>query len=275
MWDGLWLSTGTIERPRPSSMEPALDFSGRTALITGGASGIGAATARWLAEHGIGELVLVDLDEGSLAGLEFDCPVIRYVGDVADERLWARVERDVPAIDHALLNAGVANGCPIVDQSFEEWRRMLATNLDGMFLALRAVLRIMQRTERGRSLVLTSSVAGVKPMAMTSAYGSSKAAVAHLARVAAAEVVAKGIRVNAIAPGRVDTPIWTATDQFKMLVEKLGSVEAAKAAIASQVTATDRMATPEELAGQIGFLLSDAAVNVTGTVLVSDSGYSL
>jgi 2-keto-3-deoxy-L-fuconate dehydrogenase len=256
-------------------MEPTLEFAGRTALITGAASGIGAATARWLAARGIGELVLVDRDEAGLAALEFECPTIRYPGDVTDEALWARIERDLPGIDHALLNAGVADGCPIVDLDFAEWRRLLATNLDGMFLSLRATLRIMRRTGKGRSLVLTSSVAGVRPLAMTAAYGSSKAAVAHLARVAAAEVASAGIRVNAIAPGRVDTPIWTGTAQFKALAEKLGSAEAAKAALAGEVSATDRMATAEELAGQIGFLLSDAGVNITGTVLVSDSGYSL
>jgi len=256
-------------------MEPGFDFAGRVALITGAASGIGAATAGWLAHHGIAELVLVDRDEVGLGAQEFPCPVIRYCGDVADEGLWARIERDLPAVDHALLNAGIANGCPIVDQSFREWRQILATNLDGMFLSLRATLRIMKRTGRGRSLVLTSSVAGTKPLAMTSAYGSSKAAVAHLAKVAAAETAAAGIRINAVAPGRVDTPIWTTTDQFKAMVEEFGSEAAAKTALAAQVSATERLATADELAAQIGFLLSDAAVNITGTVLVSDSGFSL
>lgn len=256
-------------------MEPAFDFTGRTALITGGASGIGAACARWLAAHGIGELILVDRDEAGLAALELDCQVIRHAGDVADEALWARIEGDVSRLDHAVLNAGVANGCPIVDQDFGEWRRIMSANLDGMFLSLRAALRIMKRSRSGRSLVLTSSVAGIKPLAMTAAYGSSKAGVAHLARIAAAECAGAGIRVNAVAPGRVDTPIWTTTEQFKAMAAKLGSEEAAKAALAGEVTATDRMASAEELAGQIGFLLSDAAVNITGTVLVSDSGYSL
>lgn len=256
-------------------MDPPFDFTGRTALITGGASGIGAACALWLARHGIAELVLVDRDEARLAALTFDCQVIRYAGDVADEALWERIERDVPSLDHALLNAGVANGCGIVEQEFGEWRRILSANLDGMFLSLRAALRIMKRGGHGRSLVLTSSAAGVKPVAMTAAYGSSKAAVAHLARIAAAETAAAGIRVNAVAPGRVDTPIWTTTDQFKAMAAKLGSEEAAKAALAGEVTASDRLASADELAGQIGFLLSDAAANITGTVLVSDGGYSL
>jgi NAD(P)-dependent dehydrogenase (short-subunit alcohol dehydrogenase family) len=256
-------------------MEPGFDFTGRAALITGAASGIGAAAARWLARHGIGELVLVDRDEDGLAALELDCQVIRYGGDVADEALWARVERDLPRLDHALLNAGIAGGCPIVDQDFGEWKRTMSTNLDGMFLSLRAVLRIMNRARSGRSVVLTSSVAGLKPLAMTAAYGSSKAAVAHLARIAAAECAKAGVRVNAVAPGRVDTPIWTKNQYFTDLVQRLGSEEAAKAALAAEVSETDRMADVDDMAGQIGFLLSDAATNITGTVLVSDSGYSL
>src|SRR3546814_19465769 len=79
----------------------------------------------------------------------------------------------------------------------------------------------------GRSAVLTSSVAGIKPVAMTAAYGSSKAAVAHLARIAAAEYAPQGIRINAVAPGRVDTPIWTKNAHFQHMVGELGSREAA------------------------------------------------
>jgi NAD(P)-dependent dehydrogenase (short-subunit alcohol dehydrogenase family) len=219
--------------------------------------------------------VLVDRDEASLAALTLNCRVLRFAGDVADEALWDRIEREVPRLDHALLNAGVANGCAIADQSLAEWRRIMSANLDGMFLSLRGTVRIMQRAGSGKSVVLTSSVVGVKPVAMTAAYGSSKAAVAHLARLSAAELAPQGIRVNAIAPGRVDTPIWTTTDHFKAMVEELGSEEAAKAALAAQVTSSDRLASAEELAGQIGFLLSDAALNITGAVLVSDGGYSL
>ena len=117
--------------------------------------------------------------------------------------------------------------------------------------------------------------AGVKPVAGTAAYGSSKAAVAHLARIAAAEQAPAGIRINAVAPGRVDTPIWTRTAHFQQMEQDLGSREAALAALADESTPLGRFASAEEMAGQIGFLLSDAAWNITGTVLVSDGGYSL
>ncbi|MFM5906296.1 MAG: SDR family NAD(P)-dependent oxidoreductase [Novosphingobium sp.] len=249
------------------------DFFGRTALVTGAASGIGAACARWLAENGCDHLVLVDMDEAGLAALELPCRTSAFIGDVADEALWDRVEAAVSRMDHAVLSAGIASGTPLVRQDFGEWRRMQAVNLDGVFLGLRCALRLMLKGEGNRSAVLLGSAAGVKPMPMTSAYGTTKAAIAHLARVAAAEHVSDGIRVNAIAPGRVETPIWTKSGYFESLVEKHGSKEAAMAAIAAEVSVMGRTAQAEDMAGQIGFLLSDEAWTITGEVLGSDCGY--
>jgi NAD(P)-dependent dehydrogenase (short-subunit alcohol dehydrogenase family) len=253
-------------------MSGEFDFSNRTALITGAASGIGAATARWLAARGIAELVLVDRDEPALA---MECKVRAYTGDVADEALWDRIEHEVPRLDHALLNAGIADGIAIADQSFAGWRRILSTNLDGMFLSLRAALRIMQRAGTGRSLVLTASVNGEKAEPGTSAYGASKAGVMQLAKVAAKEAAPLGIRINAIAPGGVDTPIWDDVPMFRDMVRERGSRAAAIAAMGEMATPLGRYSSAEEIAGQIGFLLSDAAANITGTVLVSDGGYRL
>jgi NAD(P)-dependent dehydrogenase (short-subunit alcohol dehydrogenase family) len=253
------------------------DFSGRTALITGAASGIGAAVAHWLDARNIARLVLVDRDAEGLAALHLDCEVQRCVGDVADEALWDGLAPSLLGLDHAVLNAGVADGCPIVSLEFAEWRRILHINLDGMFLSLRAALKGMtgSGTTQGRSVVLTSSIAGVKPLAGTAAYGASKAAVAHLARIAAADHAKDGLRVNAVAPGRVDTPIWTRTTHFQDLVRSSGSREAALSLLAEESTPLGRVPSAAEMAGQIGFLLSDAAWNITGTVLVSDGGFSL
>ena len=97
----------------------------------------------------------------------------------------------------------------------------------------------------------------------------------QLAKVAARESAARGVRVNAIAPGGVDTPIWDSLPFFAGLVEQTGSRAAAIDAMAKMATPLARYAQPEEIAGQIGFLLSDMASNVTGAVLVSDGGYSL
>jgi NAD(P)-dependent dehydrogenase (short-subunit alcohol dehydrogenase family) len=251
------------------------DFAGRTALITGAASGIGAAVARWLDAQGIAELVLIDIDGPGLEALDLACAARRHVGDVADPAFWEEIEQGLSQLDHALINAGIANGGLIADTSFAEWRRILSVNLDGAFLGLRTALRAMA-PGGGKSIVLTSSAAGVRPVAFSGAYGTSKAAVIHLARVAAAEHLKQGIRVNAVAPGRVDTPIWTKTDNFRQLEASLGSRQAALEELGRQATGDAHgFTSADELAAQIGFLLSDAAANITGAVLVSDGGYTL
>ena len=248
------------------------DFSGRTALITGAASGIGAECARWLAQHGIARLVLVDLAEDALDCLSLPCETSLFVGDVADEALWRRVESEAGPLDHAVLNAGIGAGAPLAEMSFEDWRRVMSVNLDGAFLSLRTALRLLGD---GGSVVLTASAIALKAEPATAAYGASKAAVIKLAKTAAKETAARGIRVNAIAPGGVDTPIWDGQPFFQALVQQLGSREAAISAMARNSHPSGRYAQPEEIAGQIGFLLSDLARNVTGAVLVSDGAYSI
>ena len=150
---------------------------------------------------------------------------------------------------------------------------MLGVNLDGMFLSLRAAMR---RMPNGGAVVLTASVSGLKAEPGTAAYGASKAGVIQLARVAAKEGAARGIRVNAIAPGGVDTPIWDGLPFFRGLIDQHGGDRAAAMrTMAGMATPLGRYATPDEIAAQIGFLLSDAAATITGTVLVSDGGYTL
>ena len=253
------------------------EFSGRTALVTGAASGIGAACARYLDRHGIGRLVLVDRDADGLASLELSCVTETVGSDIAIEREWTAIEERLGDLDHAVLNAGVAVGGRIADHDFDEWRRAMAINLDGAFLSLRSVLRAMRGREtadgkRG-SVVLTASVTGMKPVPGIGAYGVAKAGVAHMARIAAAEVAGDGIRVNAVAPGGVDTAIWDSSPEFGANAAAHGR-EATLAAMGAAIP-RGRFATADEIADEIGFLLSDAAANITGTVLVSDGGYSL
>ena len=208
-------------------MANELDFSGKTILITGAASGIGAACASWLARHGAARLVLVDRDEAGLDGLE----AATFIGDVADPALWERIEAEAGPLDHAVINAGIAAGSPIAETSFEDWRRVLSVNLDGAFLSLRTALRLMRD---GGSIVLTASVSGFKAEPGTAAYGASKAALIQLAKVAAKEAAPRGIRVNAIAPGGVDTPIWDELPFFQGLVAETGSRAAAMEAMAKR-----------------------------------------
>ncbi|HEX8215411.1 MAG TPA: SDR family oxidoreductase [Allosphingosinicella sp.] len=249
------------------------DFDKANVLITGAASGIGAATACLLASRGAKKLILMDRDEDRMADFAFSLPCERQllVGDVADEDLWGRA--DLTGLTHAVVNAGIGDSAPIEESSFADWRRVMSVNLDGAFLTLQASMRAMKGS--GGSIVLTASAAGVKAEPGIAAYGASKAAVIHLARIAAREGAAAGIRVNSIAPGGVETPIWSGVPFFEEMVERHGCEEGAYEAMASGATPLARFAKPEEVAGQIAFLLSDEAAYVTGACLVSDGGYSL
>src|SRR5262249_38229175 len=153
-------SFGTAQRTR----EPM--FEGRIALVTGAASGIGAATARLLAESGAGALILVDADGERLDALMQSIPTLELMTiarDVRDEQAWDRIEHDAKGpfgvIDLAVINAGVSSASRIVDTDYETWRHVLGVNLDGAFLSLRTAMRLMRS---GGSIVLVSSVSGTK-----------------------------------------------------------------------------------------------------------------
>ena len=247
------------------------DFAGRTALVTGAASGIGAACAQALAARGAAKLFLVDVDGPGLEALDLPCAVERIVGSVAEEALWQALEPRLIGLDHAVVNAGIGSGGPIASLSLSEWRRVMAVNLDGAFMTLASSLRAMQG--KTGSVVVVASVTGLKPVPGIGPYGVSKAAVAHMARIAAAENARKGIRVNAIAPGGVDTAIWESGEDFNASVAAVGREATIKAM--AKTTPLGRFATSEEMADSILYLLSDAAANITGHVMVSDGGFTL
>lgn len=248
------------------------------ALITGAASGIGEATVRRLAKDAAG-LVLCDLDAARLE------PLVRELGaervltagfDVADEAGWDRLERVARdrfgRLDWVVANAGVAGGGPIAELPFKEWRRILSANLDGVFLTLRAGLRLMEGGPG--AMVVVASAAAVKAEPNVSAYGASKAGAVQLMKVAAKEGAPRRVRVNAILPGGVETPIWNAVPGFSDAVKAQGE-SAAFAALAGPGTPLGRFARPAETAEMIAFLLSDAAATITGTALLADGGYTL
>jgi 2-keto-3-deoxy-L-fuconate dehydrogenase len=230
-------------------------FQNQKALVTGSASGIGAAAAGLLSAQGA-EVIGVDLAEGR---------------DVADEAMWDAL--DLSGLRLAVLSAGISAASPVTDLDFADWRRVLSVNLDGAFLSLRAAMRAMIAGGNGGAIVLVSSASAIKAEAGIAAYGASKAGLLQLMRVAAKEGAEHGIRVNAIAPAGVDTPMWDAMPFFADVVAEAGSREAAIAAMGAAGSLVGRFATAEEIAGQIGFLL--AAETMTGTVLSVDGGYTL
>ncbi len=250
-------------------------------LITGAASGIGEATARRLANDGATALILIDRDEARLNALGDDLESQGIAQmlchqDVADEAAWEGVEHGIrhhwQGLDGIVVNAGISDAGPIADLSFEAWRRVMSVNLDGAFLTLRAGMRLLRD---GGAAVVVSSASAIKADPGVGAYGASKAAVLQLARVAAREGAARGVRVNAILPGGVETPIWRGMAFFDDLVAQTGSEQAAFERMAGFATPLGRYAKPEEIADQIAFLLSDGARSITGAGLVVDGGYTL
>lgn len=253
-------------------------FAGKIALVTGAASGIGAAFARLAVREGAEGLALLDRNGEALIALahELSRPTIEAVGDVGDAALWTDFEARIGAkfghIDLALANAGVGHPMqPIATLDPETWSRVINVNLTGAFLTVRSALRVMN--EDG-AIVLVASSMGVKPSPNSSGYGVSKAALIHLAKIAALESAPKRIRVNAISPGGVETPLFRDADFFNALVKQTGSERAAFDAMAAK-TPLGRYASAEETAGVIAFLMSDAAAQITGANLVADAGMTV
>lgn len=253
-------------------------FSGKVVLVTGAASGIGAAFVRLTAEEGAAGLALLDRNAEGLAAISGDlgCPVVEAVGDVGDAALWSGFETAISnrfgRIDGALANAGVGHPMQgIADLDPEIWSRVIGVNLTGAFLTLRTGLRLMND---GGAIVLVASSMAVKPSPNSAGYGASKAALLHLAKIAALEAAPRRIRVNAISPGGVETPLFRDHDFFAALVAQTGGEQAAFAALAAR-TPLGRYASAVETAGLIAFLMSDAAAQVTGANLVADAGMTL
>ena len=176
-------------------------------------------------------------------------------------------------LDVLVHAAGIAAASPLADTSLAEWRRVLATNLDGTFLAIRHGIRAMR--ESGGAIVVIGSASGIKPSAGAAAYSTSKAAVGMLVRAAAKECRQEKlpIRINAVSPGGVKTPLWHEMSFFSDLVELHGSEDAAFAAM--EAHGGDRFAEPEQVAEGVLFLVSDAAGHITGVELPLDDGYTL
>ena len=230
-------------------------------LITGAASGIGRAVAELFAAKGF-DLVLVDLADLSDVARQHSATQ-RLQGDVSDEDFWSAIEAKLAGLTHAVVNAGVSSGGPIDALEFAEWRRVMSVNLDGAFLTLRAALREIKASTGPRAIVITGSVSGMKAEPGVAAYGASKAAVLQLAKVAAKEAAPGGIRVNAIAPGGVDTNMTNKVDFPDDMDWKL---------LRKNMAPENQMLAPSQPAGLIAFLASDEADGITGTVVPIDWG---
>jgi NAD(P)-dependent dehydrogenase (short-subunit alcohol dehydrogenase family) len=238
----------------------------KVALVTGGARGIGLATVkRFLADDWC--VALLDIDNDTLnrarAALLPD-KVIAIRCDVADPAgvagAVAQVEQKFGRLDALVNNAGIAIFKPILDVTYEDWSRVLAVNLTGPFLCVQAAAPLM-RDSGGGAIVNITSISGLRASTLRTAYGTSKAGLAHLTQQQAIELASLGIRVNAVAPGPVDTAMAKAVHTPEI-----------RAAYHDAIP-LNRYGLEQELAEMIFFLCSDRASYITGQTIAVDGGF--
>ncbi len=243
-------------------------FTGQTVIVTGAASGIGLATASRIAREG-GRVVAVDVSEPRLSELKASLPssdIITVAADITDQdAVDAIVAAAGDKIDALANIAGINDDfSPLHETSDAIWERVIGVNLTGAFKLSRAVLPVMLATGKG-SIVNVASEAGLRGNASGNAYTVSKHGVVGLTKSAAFMYGQRGIRVNAVAPGGVATGIPMPPTISEAGLARLRPFQ-------SQIPA---IATAEQLAASISFLLSDDGVNINGAVLASDGGWSV
>lgn len=247
-------------------------FDDRIAIVTGAAGGIGRAAAEQLAQSGA-QVVAVDRDALGLQSLEQEYPTITgVVADVSEEAdVLQYVEKTLELhgrIDLFFNNAGIEGPFgPIMEVSSEDFDRVMAINTRGMFLGLREVMKVMRGQGTGGSIVNTASMSVMRGRANYSPYIASKGAVAGLTAAAAWDGAPYGIRVNAVAPGLIDTRMAHAIASATAPDDPKGRM----AGMARGVPIR-RYGRPEEVAQSVLWLLSDAASYVVGTLHVTDGG---
>ena len=229
-------------------------------MVTGGASGIGRAVAAALEARG--DLVTVlDIAEPAAAAPEKRAYVATDVGDEPQvEAAFATVDRRFGRLDVLVNCAGIDVAAPLIETSAEEWERVQRTNATGVFLCTRAAARRM--IDRGGCIVSVSSINAHLGWRNRAAYSASKGAIEAFSRAAAAELGPFGIRVNVVAPGSIETPLWG------------GTLTAAARTAHGGRTALGRIGTADEVAGAVAYLTSDEARYVTGIVLPVCGGRS-
>lgn len=235
----------------------------RTAIVTGAARGIGLATTRIMLAEGY-HVVMVDRDreelEKSSQGLT---GILALPYDVSDpEQVQAMVNDTLAqfgSIDALVNNAGVADFGPITETDFARWRRVMETNLDGVFLCSQAATPALKDSKG--AIVNIASISGLRASTLRVAYGTSKAAVIHLTKQQAAELGEFGIRANCVAPGPVRTKLAMAVHSPEIIAAYHDAIP------------LNRYGSEDEIANAIVFLCSDKASYITGQLLCADGGF--
>ena len=239
----------------------------KVAVVTGAARGIGLAISKKFLEEGY-RIAILDIDQKTLSQtmkqvfdtnnvLGLECDVAEP--DQVDQSI-NRVVEEFGRIDVLVNNAGIAEFKPMLETTYEEWSRILAVNLNGPFICSQACAPFMLKNEGG-SIVNIASISGLRASTLRIAYGTSKAALMHLTKQQAAELGNKGVRVNAIAPGPVDTA----------MAKKVHTAD-----IRSDyhdVIPLNRYGLEEEIADAVWFLRSDSASYINGQIIAADGGF--
>jgi NAD(P)-dependent dehydrogenase (short-subunit alcohol dehydrogenase family) len=252
-------------------------LQGKVALVTGAAAGIGAACARKLAEAGA-QVMLTDVDvrrgEATTAEITTAGGKARFLQqDVTLEERWPDVMKATHdafgRLDILVANAGIAIAGPLETMTLQDWRRQQAINVDGVFLSVRSAIAPM-RAAGGGSIIIMSSVAGLRGSYGLAGYTATKAAVRFFAKSAALELVADNIRVNSVHPGVIDTEIWGKMNEGQRAKGSNSTIDPqdrVKAIVPAGV-----MGIPNDIAEGVLFLASDASHYMTGAEIVIDGG---
>ena len=241
-------------------------LDGQRAIVTGGGSGIGRATARRMASHGA-RVAILDLNEAAAAAVADEVGGVAFAVDVADGAAVADTMRAAAkalgGLSLLFNNAGIGSMARVHDYPLDEWDRLIRVNLHGVFHGIRATAPLML-DGGGGAIVNTASISGVRPAAGEAPYAAAKAGVAALTATAALEYGPR-IRVNAVAPGMIETA----------LTQPLLEVFPEQRDRFQRDTPLGRVGTPEDVADVVVFLCSDLARFVTGQNIVVDGGLTL
>jgi NAD(P)-dependent dehydrogenase (short-subunit alcohol dehydrogenase family) len=249
---------------------PYSDLRGKAALVTGAGRGLGAGIAERLVAEGM-DVLCLDLDEDAVQETAARLGARAFVGDASEEAtMEAAVAVALEAfggLHVAVANAGVVHFAPVTEQTVEDWDRVIAVNLRSALLAIKHAGGHMAGNGGG-SVITMSSLAGHVGFPGLTAYCASKGGVIMLSRVAALELRPAGVRVNAVLPAFVDTPMQQhAISVFEQALGEGG-------ALAMIERMQGRMAQPQDISGVVAFLASDDARMVTGTIQIVDGGTS-
>jgi NAD(P)-dependent dehydrogenase (short-subunit alcohol dehydrogenase family) len=238
----------------------------KVALVTGAARGIGLATARRFLAEGW-KVALLDIEaellHGAVAGIGDPGNTLALHCDVSDAKAvasaMATMNDRFGRLDALVNNAGIAVFAPLLDTSDDDWTRILAVNLTGPFLCTKAAAPLMR--EHGGAIVNITSISAVRASTLRSAYGTSKAGLAHLTKQLAVELASLGIRVNAVAPGPVDTAMAKQVHTPEIRADYHDAIP------------LNRYGLEDELAEAIFFLCSERSSYITGQILAVDGGF--